>query len=153
MKCLTNEQLQRLIDGEILLVRSEQYEAHIASCLSCQERYNEQKALAKSITGLINEIVQSQEPIPEFKIPLSITKTNVKVRWIPLWTEVAAVIIPLIFICKMANKPDQNFKPSAENIRMYELCNDVDANTAFQENMIITTVTDDKGDVIECSTN
>jgi len=34
---------------------------------------------------------------------------------------------------------------------MYEMCNTVDANTAYQENMIITTVTDQNGNVVKSS--
>jgi len=59
--------------------------------------------------------------------------------------KAAALLIPAFFIWKFAHKPQEDFKPTAESIQMYEMCNDVDANTAFQENMIITTVTDENG--------
>lgn len=151
MKCLTNKQLQQLIDGELSSVRAEQYQQHIASCPSCRERYDNQQSLAKSVTGLINKIGCSPEQIPEFRIPERTANPKAKVRWLPLWAEVAAVLIPMIFVFKMATKPQPDFVPTAENIRMYEMCKDVDANTAFQENMIITTVTDENGKVVECS--
>lgn len=153
MKCLTNEQLQRLVDGEIAYGKSGQYQQHLAVCPECRERYNVQKTLTGLIKGLIHDAAKSPVEIPEFKIPVSITKPHVKVRWIPFWAEVAAVLVPVLFIWKMSNKPMEGFKPTAENIRTYEMCHDVDANTAFQKNMITTTVTDDKGNIIECSTN
>ena len=60
-----------------------------------------------------------------------------------------AVIIPVILFWKIySGKPVDDFKPTVENIRMYEMCNTVDANTAFQENTIITTVTDQNGNVV-----
>ena len=154
MKCLTNEQIQQLIDGETSTVVSTAYQQHINNCSHCKERYNDQKALAQNVKDLLNASVQSPERIPEFRIPKNVTIPKVKVKWIPFWAEVAAVLIPVFFICKMYyNKPVQDFKPTTENIRMYEMCNTVDANTAFQENMIITTVTDENGKVVESVTN
>ena len=152
MKCLTNKQIQQLIDGETSKVVSTAYQQHINGCSYCMERYNDQKALAQNVKYLLNASVQSPERIPEFRIPKRIIKPNVKIRWIPFWAEVAAVLIPVFFIWKMYyNKPVEDFKPTTENIRMYEMCNTVDANTAYQENMIITTVTDQNGNVVKSS--
>jgi hypothetical protein len=152
MKCLTNEQIQQLIDGETSTVDSIEYQQHINSCSHCKERYNDQKALAQTIKDLLNASVRIPDLIPEFRIPKSVMISRAKVRWIPFWAEVAAVLIPVFFICKMYyNKPVEDFKPTTENIRMYEMCNTVDANTAYQENMIITTVTDQNGNVVKSS--
>lgn len=152
MKCLTNKQIQELIDGELTTNLSEKYHQHVVGCQYCKEQYDEQKTLAESIKGLINDAAMSSVRIPEFQIPKH-TAINVKTRHIPLWVKVAAVLIPAFFVLKMANKPQEDFKPTAENIQMYEMCNSVDANTAFQENMIITTVTDENGKVVECEAN
>src|ERR1035437_5484800 len=106
MKCLTNEQIQQLIDGETSTVVSTEYQQHINGCSHCQERYNDQKALAQNVKDLINASVQSPERIPEFRIPKRIIKPNVKIRWIPLWAKVAAGLIPGFFIWEMYyNKP------------------------------------------------
>jgi hypothetical protein len=154
MKCLTNEQIQQLIDGETSTVDSTAYRQHINSCSHCLEQYNDQKALAQTIKDLLNASVQSPERIPEFRIPNKIIKPKLKDIRIISWLEVAALLIPVFFICKMYyNKPVEDFKPTTENIRMYEMCNTVDANTAYQENMIITTVTDENGKVVESVTN
>jgi hypothetical protein len=153
MKCLTNEQIQRFVDGEMPSLQPEQFQ-HLTSCTSCQELYKEQKVLAKLIKKQINSVAKSPERIPEFQIPVSITPAVPRVKRFPLWAKVAALLIPACFVWKMAIKPDEKeFKPTAESIQLYEMCNSVDANTAFQENVIVTTVRDDKGKVIECSTN
>jgi len=153
MKCLTNEQIQRFIDGEMPSLQPEQFQ-HLTSCTSCQELYKEQKVLAQLIKKQINSVANSPERIPEFQIPASIMHTVPRVKRFPLWAKVAAMLIPACFVWKMTDKPNEKeFKPTAESIQLYEMCNSVDANTAFQENMIVTTVTDDKGKVIECSTN
>lgn len=153
MKCLTNEQIQRFIDAEMPSLQPEQFQ-HLTSCTSCQELYKEQKVLAKLIKEQINSVAKSPERIPEFQIPASIPPTASRVKRFPLWAKVAALLIPAYFVWKMANKPvEREFNPTAESIQMYEMCNGVDANTAFQENMITTTVTDENGKVVECTTN
>lgn len=153
MKCLTDKQIQQLIDGALSANQIEKYTSHIRTCAYCDKKYNEQKELALSIKSLINEVAWSPARIPEFRIPTKPAIQQLKVRKIPLWVKVAAVLIPVFFVWKFANKPQEEFKPTAESIQMYEMCNGVDANTAFQENMIVTTVTDENGKVIESSTN
>jgi len=152
MKCLTDRQIQQLIDGELSANQIEKNKSHINACPYCNEKYEEKKELALSIKSLINETAKSPELIPEFRIPTQPANRQLKVRRIPLWAKVAAVLVPAFIGWKMYNKPPEDFKPSAESVQMYEMCNGVDANTAFQENMIITTVTDENGKVVECTT-
>ncbi|HET7733989.1 MAG TPA: hypothetical protein VFK73_09140 [Paludibacter sp.] len=153
MRCLTDKQMQHLVDGELSANQMDKYKSHIDTCTYCAEKYSDRKELSASIKALINETAISPERIPEFRIPAAQVTQKVKVRRIPLWAKVAAVLVPAFVGWKMYNKPQEDFKPSAESIQMYEMCNGVDANTAFQENMIITTVTDENGKVVECSTN
>ena len=147
MKCLTNKQIQQQMDGETSSVLSEKYNQHMDACPPCMERYHRQQELAQTVKKLINATAQSPERTPEFRIPKMLNHPARKIRRIPGWLKIAALLIPVFFIWKMTNKPE-NFKPSAENIRMYEMSNGVDANTAFQENMIITTVTDENGNIV-----
>jgi len=153
MRCLTDKQIQQLIDDELFPNQMDNYKSHIDTCTYCAEKYSERKELSASIKVLMNETATSPERIPEFRIPAKQIHPKAKVRRIPLWAKVAAVIVPVYFIWKMVDKPQEDFKPSAENIQLYEMCNGVDANTAFQENMIVTTVTDENGKVVECTTN
>jgi|GEM_PF-2013454 len=153
MKCLTSKQIQRQIDGEISSELSEHFQQHIDKCPSCQEQYNDQKLLAHSIKDLMNASVKLPEEIPEFGIPKTPDKIKVNYIRIPFWLKAAAVLIPVFFVWKMSFKPCEDFKPSAENIRMYEMGNSIDANTAFQENMITTKVINKDGKVIKCETN
>ena len=154
MRCLTNKQTQQLIDGELSANEMQQYKLHIEACPYCAEKFSEQKMLVLRIDGLLNEAAILPERIPDFKIPTKIKSKRTRNRRIPLWAKVAAVLIPACFVWKMTDKPNEKeFKPTAESIQMYEMCNSVDANTAFQENMIITTVTDENGKVVECTTN
>ena len=153
MKCLTNNQIQQLLDGETPCVLSEKQHQHMDACPQCLERYNQQIELAQSVKKLINASAQSPERIPEFRIPKEQILPTRKIRRIPGWLEMAALLIPIFFVWKMTYKPIEDFKPSAENIQMYMMSNGVDANTSFQENMITTTIINKDGKVIKCETN
>lgn len=153
MKCLTNKQIQQLIDGELSANEMQQYKLHIEACPYCAEKYAEQKILALRIKSLLTESAILPKRIPDFQVPAKTTSQKRINKRIPLWAKVAAVLIPVIFLVKMRNKPQQDFKPTPEAVMMYETSNSVDANTAFQENMITTTVTDENGKVIKCETN
>jgi hypothetical protein len=153
MRCLTDKQIQQLIDGELFASQLEKYKSHINACPLCDEKYNEQKELALSLKSLINETAKSPEQIPEFRVPTKRSNQQLKVWRIPLWAKVAAVLIPAFFVWKMTNTPQPDFKPTPEAVMMYEMCNNVDANTAFQENMITTTITNEHGKVVSCETN
>lgn len=153
MKCLTDNQMQLLVDDELTASRKKKYMNHIGLCPLCANKYHDRIELVASIKALITETVKLPENIPEFIIPLKPISQEVRRRRIPLWVKAAAVLVPAIFGWKFYNKPQENFMPIDKSMQVYEICNGVDANTAFQENMIITTVTDENGKVLECSTN
>ena len=143
MKCLTNNQIQQLLDGETPSVLSEKQHQHMDSCPQCMEKYIQQKELSQTIKELINASVQSPERIPEFRIPKKQILQNRKIRRIPLWLEVAALMIPIFFMWKMTYNQGEELNPTAENIRMFEKCNKVYANSAtWRDNVIIITGVD-----------
>ena len=143
MKCLTNNQIQQLLDDETPSVLAEKYHQHINACPQCLEKYNQQKELAQTVKELINASAYSPERIPEFQLPKTIIHPTRKIRRIPGWLEVAALMIPIFFVWKMTYKPGEELKPTAENIRMFEKCNTVYANTAtWRDNVIIITGVD-----------
>jgi len=143
MKCLTNNQIQQLVDGQTPLVLSEKYLQHMDSCTQCLDRYKQQKELAQMVKELINASVQSPERIPEFRIPKKQILSTRRVRRIPGWLEVAALMIPIFFMWKITCNQGDELKPTADNIRMFEKCNTVYANTAtWRDNVIIITGVD-----------
>jgi len=143
MKCLTNNQIQQLMDGEIPSVLSEEYHLHKNACPQCLERYNQQKELAQTVKELINASAHSLELIPEFRIPKTHIHPTRKIRRIPGWLEIAALLIPIFFMWKICYNPGEEFKPTAENIRMFEKCDKVYANSAtWRDNVIIITGVD-----------
>ena len=138
MKCLTNNQIQQLLDGETPCVLSEKQHQHMDACPQCLERYNQQIELAQTVIELINASAQSPERIPEFRIPKEQILPTRKIRRIPGWLEMAALLIPIFFVWKMTYNTEEELKPTAENIRMIEKCNTIYANSAtWRDNVII----------------
>ena len=154
MQCLTNEQIQLLIDGEMneqLMVACEE---HLSHCPDCQRRYEEQARNSLRISEMINFTAAIPEQVPVFNFPENKAPAKQHRGSISIWLKIAAVLIPIIICWQFwPQKTEKQFHPTQEAIMKYELCNSVDANTAWQENMIITTVSDENGKVIECSTN
>jgi hypothetical protein len=153
MRCLTDKQLQLLVDDELTAGQKKKYLNHIEVCSLCAKKYRDRIELVASIKASITEAVKLPKSIPEFRIPTKPTGQEVRMHRIPLWVKVAAVLVPAIIGWKLYDKPQEILKPNDKSMQVYEMCNGVDANTAFQENMIVTTVTDENGNVLECSTN
>lgn len=152
MQCLTDEHIQLLIDGEMAGQMATACEKHLAHCPVCQQRYEERSDLALSVSELINLSAQMPEQIPAFVFPENNTPAKHRIGKVSLWLKIVAVLIPAIVCWQFwPEKPVQKYQPTPEAMMNYELCNSVDANTAWQENMIITTVTDENGKVIECT--
>jgi len=100
MKCLTNNQIQQVIDGELSANELREYKLHLETCPYCAEKLAEQKALALGIKNLLNKAVPMPELIPEFQVPVQ-TKSLKRInKRIPLWAKVAAVLIPAFFVCQ-----------------------------------------------------
>jgi len=100
MKCLTNNQIQQLIDGELPANEKREYKLHIETCTCCAEKYAEQRALAFGIKSLLNAAVPMPERITAFQIPAKPIHQKRISRRIPLWAKVAAVLIPVLFVWK-----------------------------------------------------
>ena len=138
MKCLTNNQIQQLLDGETPSVMLGKYHQHRDGCPQCLEKYNQQKELAQSVKKLINASAQSPERIPEFRIPKKQILSTRRIRRITGWLEIAALLIPIFFVWIMTYNTEEELKPTAENIRMIEKCNTIYANSAtWRDNVII----------------
>ena len=142
MNCLTNEELQLLIDNELEQERMDELNLHLQQCTECTMRYKEQSEFAQLVKYQINVNTKNVDSIPSFQFEND--KTSI-VRKKAIWLKVAAIIIPLFVFCNIyfnRQKPVQKqFKPTAEDIMKYESYNSgVDANTAYQQNMVITTI-------------
>lgn len=137
------------------LRQTKECKKHLAECTVCRQQYEEQSALAISTVEILNRTAKIPDQIPEFIFPENNFTKRPGIIKISFWLKIAALLIPAIICWKiwLPQKTAPKYRPTPENVLTYELCNSVDANTAWQENMIITTVTNENGKVIECIGN
>jgi hypothetical protein len=151
MNCFTAEQLQLYMDGELPSKLIAEYKQHLAGCVSCSQRFSEQHKLAQSVKTIINGLAKNPDTMKDFNnTSTAMVKPN-KTRNIPLWIKVAAILVPAAISWCIYESRTEAYEPTPENILTYDMCNGIDANTAWQENLIVTTVTDKNGKVVECS--
>ena len=145
MNCLTNKELQLLIDNELYQSMKEEFNLHLKECKSCAVRLKEQKEFITLITSQINTNVPAVDRVPPFR---GIELKPVKPKKNYAWLKVAAILLPFVVLGSIylnREKPQQKeqFSLSAEDIMQYEAYNtNIDANTAYQQGMVITTVID-----------
>ncbi len=152
MQCLTNEQIQLLIDKEMDEQDETVCRRHLEDCPHCRMRVEEQRSKVRLILEALNREDDLPEMIPAFRYPVGNAPKKERTFTHSIWMKIAAVTIPSLLCWHFwPEKEPQLFHPSPEAIVNYELCNGVDANTAWQENMIITTVTDANGKIVQCS--
>lgn len=147
MNCLSDELVQRWIDKELSSEEAVELSAHLQTCADCRHRVQEQEQLATRLKQLIAEPTQSGSSIPPFIYPTDLSSR--KKKNFTYWLRVAAVMIPLILLLKYVTGKEEVYQPTREQQLMYESFSDLDANSAFQERLMVTTSTDQEGEVLE----
>ena len=156
MNCLTNEELQLFIDNELQQSKKEEFNLHLQECKSCAQRLKEHKEFIALIISQINTDAPTVDVVPPF---LGTEVKPVKRKRINVWLKVAAIILPLIvFYGIYSNRGEttenKRFTITAEDIMQYEAYNtNIDANTACQQGMVITTVIDQEKEEVETTIN
>lgn len=179
LTCLNDELIQEWIDGELneeLLVQVNQ---HLADCEACRQKTEQQKALAFSIKQLLqcedtvipafrrvetptdeagsyydlfvknNEFpVNNSTSVPEMKEENTGPFTQSK-KTFPFWLKIAAALIPACLLIQLLIQPEKNYQPSHDELLMYQSLSDMDANAAFQERVMVTTSTNQEGEIVE----
>ena len=179
LMCLNEDLIQQWIDGELSEELLEQVNQHLANCELCRQKAEQQKALAFSIKNILqvedvaipefrrsetatgeagnhndlpvknNEFPQKNSTsVPEMKAvnagPFSRT-----LRTVPLWLKIAAVLIPAFCLVQVLIQPDNTYQPSHDELLMYQSLSDMDANAAFQERVMVTTSTNQEGEIVD----
>lgn len=141
IKCLTKSTIQHLIDNELNAAEKAAAKQHIAVCEKCHTRFSEQKQFSKFFKANRLDTVKSPVTIPVFEMPLN--KKRAQIKTLPFWLKVAAALVLAVLVWKFIPQTEPvkaQFTPTAEQIKIYEILHDVDANTAFQQKMIFVTV-------------
>lgn len=154
MNCLTNEQMQMLVDGELPSHLAVKYKKHISGCPTCSRVFTKYASEVNVVKELIAATGSDPLEIPGFKVPGEKLKRRPEIRKIYFGLKIAAITLPIALIIGVLTETrEKPFKPNPKDIVTYDICNTMDANTAFQEGIIITTIEDKDGNVIECMEN
>lgn len=113
MNCLTDKQLQELIDVEVTSHQQELYEQHLSECQHCSSRYKEQKEWTELIKVRVLRAAPTITQVPDFKAPT--VNSNRKLHRIPLWAKVAAVMIPAFCFWRISNKNEDQYLQTVYN--------------------------------------
>ncbi len=151
MKCLTNEIIQLLIDNQLEDKDKEAAIRHMEVCETCRSRIEHRQRLVHLLKASAPKHNMGIE-IPAFIPPKSKVKKKINVKRILIWANVAAIALVLFFL-KNHSKESEKPQPAQKEIVLEHANLDMDANTAYQNNVIITTITDENGNTVKCVTN
>ena len=144
MKCLSDEIIQVLIDGELSIEEQEHADMHLKECSHCSERLEEQKELTASFKASMGKLV---EELPEVPVLIQAKKKNVLSKNIlyRFIYPLAAASILLLFLLLPINKNNE------DQTEFFVLCNvsgEIDANLPLSDQEIEITFYDADGNEI-----
>jgi len=144
MKCLSDEIIQVLIDGELSIEEQEHADMHLKECSHCSERLEEQKELTASFIASMGKLV---EELPEVPVLIQAKKKNVLSKNIlyRFIYPLAAASILLLFLLLPINKNNE------DQTEFFVLCNvggEIDANLPLSDQEIEITFYDADGNEI-----
>lgn len=96
MKCLTDEQIQLYIDGEISKQELTKIDLHLSECSICRPKLEQQQLFIRELKATLRP--SNDIAAPPFALP---KETHGKRRAIPIWLKVAAVLVPLLLIWEL----------------------------------------------------
>ncbi len=131
MNCINEELIQRYIDGELDVSEDFSLQNHIKNCENCEEKLNRQVKIASGIKELIDNLVDENIDIPEFKIRTTREVKKGIVRSLFYDLSAAAVIVFFVGIqlFRMENV-------ECERLMHYQFESDYDANLPITEQEI-----------------
>lgn len=151
MKCLTNEIIQLYIDNQLEDKDKEAVGRHLEVCETCRSRIEHREQLVRLLKASAAKH-NTGRTIPEFIPPKGKVKKKINLKQILIWTNVAAIALIMFFI-KNHTKESVESQPIHKEIPVEHPNLDIDANTAYQNKVIITTITDENGNTVKCITN
>jgi hypothetical protein len=174
LTCLSEDLIQQWIDGELSEKKQKQVNKHLAGCEKCRQKAEQQKALAFSIKKILttNDVVirefrmnetasrehgneqslNNKSSIAESKAFKATPIIRLK-KTLPIWLKIAAVLLPAFCLVQVLFQSEKSYQPSHDELIMYESLSDMDANAAFQQRVMVTTSTNQEGEIVEFEIN
>jgi len=145
MICISNDIIQKYIDGEATPPEVSFIENHLASCNKCVIRIENQRRLSTYVKKAINLLSKDTIEVPKFEI----TSKNIKKHFLTpkrlyYTTAAACVLIFVIVITQRKEiKNDDEIKIDIGSIM------DVDANRTVYQLPLVISIIDSKGNISE----
>lgn len=146
MNCMSEELIQKYIDGETSMNEMIYIEKHVAHCSSCADRIEEQRKMADHLKESIRQMEVEVNFIPPIRVPdgkrqkhrMSFYKRYV-------YSLSAACILALVFIVPYYC----NRSTGDETILVSGFGNNFDSNLPISDNELIIEVIDPDGNITE----
>lgn len=155
-KCLSDNEIQLFVDGEVAPERHQELKKHLAECAQCSIRLAEQRKWIELVnSSLKGEAIEKDVLIPPFKSGLISAKSKtIKVNFRSL-LKIAAVIAVMLSVYLIAERKETPaFKPTAQELLLWEetMLGD-DANYVWHDRAISAMETNAEGEVISIQIN
>lgn len=144
-KCLSDEILQRFIDGELEQKEVKRVENHLSICENCRSVLTEQKVIIEQLNGALTIQDRDEIVIPEFDLNQSVT-IDIQQKRKFYWWSAAAILLLLISIFIFRNAADNN---SNFEYVFQEMNSDIDANVPWYEQTSTIYILDESGEIID----
>ncbi len=155
-KCLSDNEIQLFLDGEVSAGRYQELQKHLSECIHCSAKLAEQRRWIEFVnSSLKGEAVEKDIPIPPFKSGLPPTKSRtIKINFRSL-LKIAAVIAVMLSVYLITEKKETPaYEPTAQELLLWEetMLGD-DANHVWHDRTISAMETNAEGEVISMEIN
>lgn len=130
MKHLDNILIQKYIDGELTEKECQEAEAHLADCLSCRQKVDEQRAFSEKVKHSLEKTIPDEIEITPFCIKEETVSKDRAVRIAIISSLATACAVALLFV--VINFIQSRPKP-IEPFYDYYMTEEFDANKPFSE--------------------
>jgi predicted anti-sigma-YlaC factor YlaD len=145
MSCITNELIQKYIDGETNLEERVFVKNHLASCESCESKLISQRKRVIDIKNTLNLLTENTIEIPPIILPLQVNKRRLVLKRRLIYAlSVACILLFFVMIFPTNRDLKQN-----EISMLQSFDEDYDANLPISQQKMIINVVDPTGKVTE----
>ena len=130
MKHLDNILIQKYIDGELTEKECQETEAHLADCLSCRQKVDEQRAFSEKVKHSLEKTIPDEIEMTPFCIKEETVSKDRAVHIAIISSLATACAVALLFV--VINFIQSRPKP-IEPFYDYYMTEEFDANKPFSE--------------------
>ena len=145
MSCITNELIQKYIDGETNLEERVFVKNHLTSCESCESKLIAQRKRVIDIKNTLNLLTENTIEIPPMILPLQVNKRRLVLKRRLIYALSAACVL-LFFV--MIFPTNRDLKQNGISM-LQSFDEDYDANLPISQQKMIINVVDPTGKVTE----